>query len=140
MRYSDLRAVAGKQTGAKGAAAAEALEGKIEVFGAPGVLQICNQGRLTGIFTGRSQDDSGEEQIAVFGLRDGEIITATLQELTGPEAVYAFLAWSRGKFRFVPGDPGPGVPLAPSLEHLLLEGCRLLDEQRRGAEWPGATG
>ncbi len=139
-RYSDLRANPGKQTGDQGGGAAEALEGKIEVFGAPGVLQICNQGRLTGIFTGRSREDSGEEQIAVFGLRDGEIISATVQELTGPEAVYAFLAWSRGKFRFVPGDPGPGAPLAQSLEHLLLEGCRLLDEHRRGAEGPGAAG
>jgi hypothetical protein len=73
-------------------------------------------------------------------LRDGEIIAATVQELRGVEAVYAFLAWSRGKFRFVPGDPGPGAPLAQSLEHLLLEGCRRLDEYRRGAEGPGAAG
>jgi hypothetical protein len=120
---------------------AGALEGQIEAFGAPGVLQICNQGRLTGIFTARGSEDSGAgERIAVFGLRDGEIITATVQDLTGPEAVYAFLAWDRGHFKFVPGDPGSGAPLAQTLEHLLLEGCRRLDESRGGAEEPGADG
>ena len=138
-RYSDLRAAADRQVGAEGAAVTGALEGQIEVFGAPGVLQICNQGRLTGIFTARAQEDSGEK-VAVFGFRDGEIITATVQELTGSAAVYAFLAWNRGQFKFVPGDPGTGVPLAQSVEHLLLEGCRLLDESRHRAEEPGAAG
>jgi CheY-like chemotaxis protein/signal recognition particle receptor subunit beta len=137
-RYSDLGAAVGKRVGAAGGAVAGALEGQIEVFGAPGVLQICNQGRLTGIFTARAQEDSGESaKVAVFGFRDGEIITATVQELTGPEAVYAFLAWNRGQFKFVPGDPGTGAPLAQSVEHLILEGCRLLDESRQRAAKPG---
>jgi CheY-like chemotaxis protein/signal recognition particle receptor subunit beta len=136
-RYSDLGAVADEQAGA-GGAVAMALEGQIEVFGAPGVLQICNQGRLTGIFTARAQEDSGEgEKVAVFGFRDGEIITATVQELAGSEAVYAFLAWNRGQFKFLPGDPGTGAPLAQSVEHLLLEGCRLLDESRHQADESG---
>ena len=140
-RYSDLGAFAGKQTGAEGEPAAGALEGQIEVFGAPGVLQICNQGRLTGTFTSHAQDDSGEgEKVAVFGFREGEIVTAAVQELTGPAAVYAFLAWKRGQFKFVPGDPGAGVPLAESVEHLLLEGCRLLDESRTRAGETGAAG
>jgi CheY-like chemotaxis protein/signal recognition particle receptor subunit beta len=140
-RYSDLGGATGKQVGAGSGAVAGALEGQIEAFGAPGVLQICNQGRLTGIFTARGSEDSGAgERIAVFGLRDGEIITATVQDLTGPEAVYAFLAWDRGHFKFVPGDPGSGAPLAQTLEHLLLEGCRRLDESRGGAEEPGADG
>ena len=139
-RYSDLGGATGKQVGAGSGTVAGALEGQIEAFGAPGVLQICNQGRLTGIFTARGPDDSGVgERIAVFGLRDGEIIAATVQDLTGPEAVYAFLAWERGQFKFVPGDPGSGAPLAQTLEHLLLEGCRRLDESR-GAEELGADG
>src|SRR6266571_5476275 len=140
-RYSDLGVTTGKQVGAGSGAAAGALEGQIEAFGAPGVLQICNQGRLTGIFTARGPDDSGAgERVAVFGLRDGEIVAATVQDLTGPEAVYAFLAWERGHFKFVPGEPGSGTPLAQTLEHLLLEGCRRLDESRGGAVEPGAGG
>ena len=129
-RYSDL-AAAGRQAGRTGegkAAPSGALEGRLEVFGAPGVLQICNQGRLTGIFTARSEE---KHVVAVFGFRDGDIISAAAADLGGPEAVYAFLGWSSGSFKFAPGDPGEGEPIAQSVEHLLLEGCRLLDESRR---------
>jgi hypothetical protein len=63
------------------------------------------------------------------------VISATVGDVTGAEAVYAFLAWTKGSFKFTPGDPGEGEPLAESVEHLLLEGCRLLDEaQMDGAE------
>jgi mutual gliding-motility protein MglA len=137
-RYSDLESTPGKQAGAEKPSVAGALQGQIGVFGAAGVLQICSQGMLTGIFSAHARDDSGEEKIAVFGFRDGQMITATAQELTGPEAVYAFLAWTQGRFKFVPGDPGQGAPFAQSVEHLLLEGCRRVDEARQSAE--GAAG
>jgi CheY-like chemotaxis protein/signal recognition particle receptor subunit beta len=130
-RYSDLSASATTSTGS----VSLLLEGQIEVFGAPGVLQICNQSRLTGIFSASVKDpDSSAEKSAVMGFRDGEIVNATVQDLTGTDAVYAFLAWQQGHFKFVPGAPGKGEPLAQSVEHLLLEGCRLLDEQSRGSD------
>ena len=132
-RYSELGG-SGAQVGAGGPAGG-LLEGQIEVFGAPGVLQICNQSRLTGIFTARAKDPDGSaEKVAVIGFREGEIINANVAEHAGAEAVYAFLAWQLGHFKFVPGDPGEGAPLAHSVEHLLLEGCRLLDEGERGPE------
>jgi CheY-like chemotaxis protein len=133
-RYSDLGA-SGRQAArpGEGASGSGALEGRLEVFGTPGVLQICNQGRLTGIFTARSEE---KELLAVFGFREGEIISATASDQSGPDAVYAFLGWSSGSFKFAPGDPGGGAPIAQSVEHLLLEGCRLLDESRRD-EVPG---
>jgi CheY-like chemotaxis protein/signal recognition particle receptor subunit beta len=140
-RYSDLETAGRKVVGSEAGSAAGALEGQIEVFGAPGVLQICNQGRLTGIFTARAPNTSGKgESVAVFGFRDGEIVTATVEDLNGPPAVYAFLAWKRGLFKFAPGDPGQGAPLAQSVEHLLLEGCRLIDESRERAGHPRAGG
>jgi CheY-like chemotaxis protein len=129
-RYSDLNA-AGRQGGRANDGASlggGALEGRLEVFGTPGVLQICNQGRLTGIFTARAEE---KNLAAVLGFRDGEIISATAGDQKGPEAVYAFLGWTTGSFKFAPGDPGNGSPIAASVEHLLLEGCRLLDESRR---------
>ncbi|HSB60665.1 MAG TPA: response regulator [Vicinamibacteria bacterium] len=132
-RYSDLESAGRKaREGERGA-----LEGRIEVFGAPGVVQILNQGGVTGVLTARSQAEGGEA--AVFGFRQGEIVSAACQEHSGPDAVYAFLAWERGQFRFVPGDPGAGAPIAQSVEHLLLEGCRLLDESRRGPDDPGVS-
>ena len=134
-RYSDLNARAQAGPGA-GAPVAGALEGRIEVFGAPALLQICNQGRLTGTFEAAEGDGAGAR--ATIDFRDGEIVSALAAERRGPEAVYTLLAWQRGSFRFAPGEPGPGEPLAQSVEHLLLEGCRRLDEARAaGAGGPG---
>jgi CheY-like chemotaxis protein/signal recognition particle receptor subunit beta len=130
-RFSDLES-AGRKEGT--AAPTGALEGQIEVFGAPRVLQLLNQGQVTGIFTARADAQGGDA--TVLGFRDGEIISATCQERSGPAAVYAFLSWDRGHFQFVPRDPGTGAPIAPSLEHLLLEGCRILDESRRPPDDP----
>jgi CheY-like chemotaxis protein/signal recognition particle receptor subunit beta len=139
-RYSDLGKATDGPAAPENASATGALHGQIEVFGAPGVVQICSQGALTGIFSARAEEDSGDEKIAVFGFREGRLIAATVQELTGAEAVYAFLAWNRGQFKFVPGDPGRGAPLAQSVEHLLLEGCRRLDESRQAVEQAAASG
>jgi DNA-binding response OmpR family regulator/signal recognition particle receptor subunit beta len=129
-RYSDLNA-SGDQKQAGGPVGG-ALEGRVEVFGAPALLQICNQGRLSGLFAANAEDSDNTQ--AVFGFREGEIISAAAGRRSGPEAVYAFLGWEKGSFKFTPGDPGTGQPLAQSVEHLLLEGCRILDESRRGPE------
>jgi CheY-like chemotaxis protein len=135
-RYSDL----GGPAAAKPAGAAEipaaggaAMEGQLEVIGPPGTLQICNQGRFTGVFSARaSAQRAGDPPRTIeIHFRDGDIIAATTEGRSGPAAVYDFLAWSRGHFKFVPGAPGEGAPIAQSVEHLLLEGCRLLDESSR---------
>ena len=76
----------------------------------------------------------GSRYAVVIGISRYEASKLTLKHARhDAEAVYAFLAWDRGQFKFVPGDPGAGAPLAQSLEHLLLEGCRLLDESRGAA-------
>ena len=129
-RYSDLGSEPAAGTGT--ADVAGAFQGRIEVFGAPALLQLCAQGRLTGIFTSLAEDS--QNTATVIGLREGDVISATVGAQSGVEAVYAFLAWTRGSFKFTPGDPGEGVPLAQSVEHLLLEGCRLLDESTKAEE------
>jgi CheY-like chemotaxis protein len=127
-RYSDLSASGEQQPGATEVSGA--FQGRIEVFGAPALLQMCAQGRLTGLFTALAEDAA--KTATVMGLREGDIISATAGAVTGAEGVYAFLRWDKGSFKFTPGDPGEGTPLAQSVEHLLLEGCRLLDESRKG--------
>ena len=126
-RYSDLSASGEEKAGTTEVAGA--FQGRIEVFGAPALLQMCAQGRLTGLFTALAEDAANTA--TVMGFREGDIITATAGGANGPEGVYAFLAWEKGSFKFTPGDPGTGEPLAQSVEHLLLEGCRLLDESRK---------
>ncbi len=116
-RYSDVGLLSTRKP---------AMEGSIEVAGAPGVLQMWHQGRLSGVCTVRSGT-----QVFEARFRDGEIVHAGLGERSGAEAVFGFLGWARGTFRFVPGAVD-GSPIAESFDQLLLEGCRRLDEERRG--------
>jgi CheY-like chemotaxis protein/signal recognition particle receptor subunit beta len=127
-RYSDLRQQPGGTEGQK----AGGFQGRVEVFGAPALLQMCAQGRLSGLFTAFAED--GENTTATMGFRAGEIVSATVGHLAGVDAASSFLTWQKGSFRFTPGDPGRGEPLAQSVEHLLLEGSRLLDEARAGRD------
>ena len=125
-RYSDL---SGGEQKPGTTEVAGAFQGRIEVFGAPALLQMCSQGRLTGLFTALAEDAANTA--TVLGFREGDIISATAGATSGADGVYAFLGWEKGSFKFTPGDPGEGEPLAQSVEHLLLEGCRILDESRK---------
>jgi CheY-like chemotaxis protein len=131
-RYSDLSGPGDRKPGMTEVAGA--FEGRIEVFGAPALLQMCAQGHLTGLFTALAEDAANTA--ALMGFREGEIISATAGTATGVDGVYAFLGWEKGSFKFTPGDPGKGQRLAQSVEHLLLEGCRLLDESRKAGDGP----
>ena len=129
-KYSDLSAQPEK-TGTTEGDQAGAFQGRVEVFGAPALLQMCAQGRLSGLFTALAEDE--DNTAAIMGFREGEIVSATIGTQAGVDAVYGFLSWEKGSFKFSPGDAGSGEPLAQSVEHLLLEGCRLLDESQKDA-------
>lgn len=121
-RYADLGVRARKGAG---------MEGQIEVVGAPGVLQVCHLTRLTGTLSAIDGDRRADVRF-----REGEIVDAQSEETWGEDAVFAFLAWTQGRFHFHPGDPGEGVPLGESFSQMILEGCRRLDE-KRGGNAPG---
>ena len=108
-RYSDLSASGEQKPGTTEVAGA--FQGRIEVFGAPALLQMCSQGRLTGLFTALAEDAANTA--TVMGFREGDIISATAGAATGPEGVYAFLGWEKGSFKFTPGDPGDGRAARP---------------------------
>jgi CheY-like chemotaxis protein len=115
-RYSDI----GKR-GFKG----PGMEGRLEIIGMPGLLQMCGLGRLTGVL---SVGAGGRPAVVRF--REGEIISAAAGGPTGPDAIYELLSWAEGNFSFAPGEVD-GVPMQPALTELLLEGCRRLDERHR---------
>jgi hypothetical protein len=117
-RYADLGERASRGPG---------MEGDIEVIGAPGLLQMCHLGRLSGACSVRSGD-----RLLDVRFRDGEIVDAmTSDGVSGADAVYDLLGWTHGHFNFTPGDPGPGAPLGETFNQLVLEGCRRLDEHQR---------
>lgn len=123
-RYSDLGGRARRGPG---------MAGGIEVIGAPGFLQMCHLGRLSGVVTVRS----GSRLVEVR-FREGEIVGAASGSLRGAEAVFDFLSWSEGHFEFNPGDPGEGGLLGETFDQLILEGCRRLDEVRRAGPEGGS--
>jgi len=103
------------------------MEGEIEVIGAPGVLQMCHLTRLTGVLVA----ETGSRGMTIR-FREGELVGAKGDGREGADAIYAFLAWEEGRFRFAPGDEH-GERIGPSFAELVLEGCRRLDEARRTA-------
>jgi len=59
----------------------------------------------------------------------------------GAAVVYDFIGWPNGRFEFDRGAIAEGAPMEGDVTALLLEGCRRLDERRRGrpAEAPEAV-
>jgi DNA-binding response OmpR family regulator len=113
-------AVSGEEPGA-------ALRGAVELMGAPAVLQICHLSQLTGVLVGRR----GSQSLRI-AFRHGQIVSATGPDRRGVDAVFDFISWPQGLFEFDRGAVAEGAPISEDFNALLLEGCRRLDERRRG--------
>ena len=101
-----------------------AMHGRLEAVSVPALLQMCNLAGLSGTLTLRE----GSRR-AVLGFAEGRLAVADSDTLQGEDAVYDAMGWKAGSFDFQPGDdPGLGTAVEKEVEHLLLEGCRILDE------------
>jgi DNA-binding response OmpR family regulator len=103
------------------------LRGAVELVGAPAVLQICHLNGLTGVLIARR----GSQSVRI-AFRRGEIVSATGPDHEGPLVVYDFIGWAHGQFEFDRGALVEGTSVDADFNALLLEGCRRLDERRRG--------
>lgn len=70
---------------------------------------------------------------ASLHLTEGQVVDVACDGLKGEEALYAFLGWTRGTFRFEMGAAAPERTVVGDTVGLLIEGMRRLDEQRREA-------
>jgi DNA-binding response OmpR family regulator len=110
-----------------GAEPGAGLRGAVELVGAPAVLQICHLNGLTGVLVARR----GSQSIRI-AFRRGQIVSAVGPDHEGPLVVYDFIGWPHGQFEFDRGALVEGTSAETDFNALLLEGCRRLDERRRG--------
>jgi DNA-binding response OmpR family regulator len=109
------------------------MEGRLEVIGMSGLLQMCHLGGLSGVLTVGSASRAAEVRFS-----EGEIVAADVGGMSGDEALLELIGWPEGHFSFAPGDPGPGSPLG-TFDQVLLDACRRLDEASRGDDPPGVA-
>lgn len=113
--------------GGPGGRGESALQGRLDLVGPAGVLQILHTSRLTGVLVVRS---STQQSRVTF--RDGEVMAVVAGDATGERALVTLLGWTRGSYEFTPGEVEAGAPLGESFSQLLLDACRVLDESGRG--------
>jgi hypothetical protein len=68
---------------------------------------------------------------AVIYLNRGQLEHASCGQLRGPEAIYEVITWlDDGEFVVEPTEKFPEENIQMSLESVLMEGCRILDESQ----------
>ena len=105
-----------------------ALSGSTRDMGLPDLLQMFALNQKTGLLR-ISRVGLLPGRIAV---KDGKIIRAELGPLTGEKALYRLLKWPDANFEVAPlMDEKQDPSLPASIEELLMEGMRQLDELAR---------
>jgi len=90
------------------------------------VMQMNGHNRFTGCITLEYGDNSG-----LIFFRDGEVIHAEQGDISGEAAFHAIIQWPSGKFNLQPKVTTTSSSIRSSLNHLLLESMRLMDEANK---------
>jgi CheY-like chemotaxis protein len=117
----------------RGRKPAERFLGQVQFSGTLELVQLYALTRATGRLQLAGVGESGE-----LWFEKGQIVHAEARDLRGEPAVYAMLSWTGGQFDFSEGQIAPTVTIRSPWEHLLLEGCRLMDEAKRSLPEPAA--
>lgn len=109
-----------------------AMQGRLEEVGLPDVLQLFGTSRKTGVL----RVSSGRKRGAVY-LDAGKVTHCVVEgkpHLAPEDAVFELLQWSEGSFELGPpvAELPPGPAIDGTVEALLIEGLRRIDEKRRG--------
>ena len=75
------------------------FQGSIQELPVPDIIQLVSVSGKTGMFT----LVRGTERGFIY-LKNGHMVHASLNDLTGDEAIYALAIWSSGDFQFTPGE------------------------------------
>lgn len=104
----------------------EGFSGAISLPMLPDLLQIYTLSLATGALTLNQGSRSG-----TIWFDRGEIVHASCGAITSDEAVYELLSWQGGNFLLDSRARAPERSITTGWQHLLLEGCRRLDEAER---------
>src|SRR5689334_12991967 len=104
-----------------------ALVGDLKDLALVDIIQINCIGRNTARLTVHYPTGDG-----VFYFQDGEVVDARFGELTGIDAVYQALRYNEGSFRIDTGIAAPMRSIFDNWANILMEGMRLIDEEKAG--------
>lgn len=122
-------------TGAgSGATLTGSISGLIEEVPLPDLLQLFSTSQKSGVLVVHHHEDVGK----VY-LRDGRVFYATINDdpdISPHKAFYRMLAWEQGTFSLEHGEEDQSFEdeIDESIENLLMEGMRQLDEIRNLGE------
>jgi uncharacterized protein DUF4388 len=102
-----------------------AFQGSLAELHLPDIIQLISVSGKTGVFHLVDGNLKGE-----IYLHEGRIVHATLDDVSGEEAVYALAIWNQGDFKFEPSAPAEVRTISKSNTNLLMEAARRLDEWR----------
>jgi CRP/FNR family cyclic AMP-dependent transcriptional regulator len=97
--------------------------GRLELIPPAELIQAMNVSNQTGVLSVLT----GDETFTLY-FENGQPLDAALGSVTGEEAVYQFMTWHQGSFRFEPGPVEKPRTVRVDAMGLLLEGLRRRDE------------
>ena len=106
-------------------------QGDLSHMGIIDLLQALGPGRRTTCIT-ISQPENAAESFVMY-LDQGKIVYAKIGSVIAEEAIYEAMKWERGHWKVEPikEENLPEANVSLGNEAILMEGCRLLDEQNR---------
>ncbi|MCS6884593.1 MAG: DUF4388 domain-containing protein [Acidobacteriota bacterium] len=69
---------------------------------------------------------------AILYFQDGEVVDARFEDLVGIDAIYQALRYNEGSFRIDTGIAAPTRTVFEQWANILMEGMRIIDEERAG--------
>ena len=103
------------------------FEGEVAGLSLPDVIQLNGSNRFSGCIAVQDGTSTG-----LIFFRDGEVVHAEQGGRSGEEAFYDIMEWHAGRFTLQPNVASTSRTIQKSVQHLLIEAHRVLDERHAG--------
>jgi len=104
------------------------MHGRLEIFSAIDLMQILIQGTKTGKLSVKTESGMGKQTYDIY-LVNGNIVHAFGMQRKSLDALYRALMLQSGEFDFIFGEKAPENSISGNSMGMLLEACRLQDEE-----------